>query len=97
MERFLNDEEMYVSFLPQVVDEPAFVRLGLALQRDDAKAAFEEAHMLKGVLGNMGLTPMYEVTCKIVEPVRRGETQGVEYDYEKLLLLKDELASLIAK
>ena len=37
------------------------------------RAAFEAAHTLKGVAGNLGLKPLYDAVCHIVEPLRRGE------------------------
>ncbi|MBR5658308.1 MAG: Hpt domain-containing protein, partial [Lachnospiraceae bacterium] len=36
----------------------------------DLKGAFEAAHALKGVLGNLSLTPLYEIVCEITELLR---------------------------
>ena len=44
-------------------------------------SAFEAAHTLKGVTGNMGLTPLYDAVCTIVEPLRTGEDRE---DYTKM-------------
>ena len=43
-------------------------------------SAFEAAHTLKGVTGNMGLTPLYDAVCTIVEPLRTGRTGGLHKD-----------------
>ena len=44
-------------------------------------SAFEAAHTLKGVTGNMGLTPLYDAVCTIVEPLRTREDRE---DYTKM-------------
>ncbi len=85
LERFLDDEEMYLSFLPTVAAEPAFEELGKALEEGDAKTAFEQAHLLKGVVANMGLTPLLDVIVEIVEPTRRGEANGLMPVYNRLM------------
>ena len=56
-------------------------KLGAALANRDYTAAFEAAHTLKGVVGNMGLTPLYEAVCVIVEPLRSRECRD---DYAAL-------------
>jgi HPt (histidine-containing phosphotransfer) domain-containing protein len=93
MPRFLNSVEFYCRLLSTVPSDKAFIRLGENLKKKDAKAAFEDAHELKGVLANMGLSPMYEVTCRIVEPLRAGRYEGLDADYATLM---EELAKLEA-
>lgn len=83
--RFLDDKGMYVMFVKQVVDEPSFGLLGQAIEAGDAKAAFEKAHELKGVVANMSLTPIYAIVVTIVEPLRAGKWTGVKENYAKLV------------
>lgn len=96
LSRFLNDENFYVTCLKMVPDDPSFEELGTALKAQDLKAAFEKAHALKGLLGNMALTPMYEIACAIVEPLRIGKTDQVQENYEKLLIELQELKDILA-
>ncbi len=51
---------------------PAFSALDEALKAKDAETAFRHAHTLKGLTANMGLTPLYDIVVKIVEPLRGG-------------------------
>ncbi len=97
MERFLNDENFYVSLLDEAINDPAFKELGLALSQNDAQRAFECAHMLKGVLGNMGLTSLYELDCKMVEPLRNGVLDGVIDYYVQLIAERETYMELIKK
>ena len=38
-----------------------FAVLGTSIEAKNVEKAFDAAHSLKGTLGNMGLTPMYEI------------------------------------
>ena len=72
MTRFLNNEEFYAKLYKKFVADPAFEGLGEALDTQDADLAFRHAHTLKGLTANMGLTPLYNLVEKIVEPLREG-------------------------
>jgi len=95
MPRFLDRKDLYCRLLAQVPAETGFEALGTALEAGDVQAAFEQAHGLKGVLGNMGLTPMYETVCRIVEPLRAGTAQGVEQDYRRLMEMRETLCRIL--
>ena len=95
MPRFLNDTTFYVTLLAQVPAEPAFEELGKQLKANDLKGAFESAHTLKGMLGNMGLTPLFDLACAIIEPLRIGKRDNVDSNYAKLMAKKDELFALL--
>ena len=70
--RFLNKEDFYAKCYKKFLDDPAFAALDEALKAKDADAAFRHAHTLKGLTANMGLTPLYDIIVKIVEPLRGG-------------------------
>lgn len=95
LERFVGDKELYQECLYTVLTDKAFVGLGEALKCGAVKEAFDCAHTLKGVLANMGLTPMLDITVRIVEPLRDGNTEGVLEAYEELLASKDILAHMV--
>ncbi len=95
LERFVGDEELYETCLYTVLDDKAFGGLGEALRAGQVKEAFDYAHTLKGVLANMGLTPMYDITVRIVEPLRTEHTEGLLLIYEELLQAKSVLAAMI--
>lgn len=97
LERFIGDEELYKTCLYTVLEDKAFGGLGEALGAGWVKEAFDHAHTLKGVLANMGLTPMYDITVRIVEPLRAGgDTEGLLALYEELLQAKSVLEAMVA-
>lgn len=95
LERFLDDKDLYEQFYKQLLFDDNFNLLGKAIEDGLLTEAFEHAHMLKGVIGNMGLTPLFETTCDIVEPLRIGSDEGVKENYQKLLGQKDEFIKFL--
>ncbi|MEA4911292.1 MAG: Hpt domain-containing protein [Oscillospiraceae bacterium] len=95
LERMADDRDFYLTLLGELLADPLFSQLRRALDCGDVKEAFETAHTLKGVLGNLSLTPMYAQICEIVELLRSGTTQGVEPHYEELMRLFEQLRSIL--
>jgi chemotaxis protein histidine kinase CheA len=86
-QRFVEDEDFYIEILNQMLADSAFEGLGQQLRAEDTKGAFETAHMLKGVIGNCGISPLYDTIVEIVEPLRTGKPDynAVEKSYKELL------------
>lgn len=95
LERFIGDEEFYISCLKMTTEDLGFEELGEALREGDAEKAFDSAHTLKGVLANVGLTPMFEVIVRIVEPLRAGQMENLMPIYEELLQANQYLKGLL--
>lgn len=92
--RFLGDEALYGDCFRMFLDDPCFLQLEDALARRDAPTAFDAAHTLKGVAGNLGLTALYGALSALTEPLRRGQTkdlvslrQAVQAERESLVRL----------
>lgn len=94
--RFLDDEELYVQFYAELLEDEAFTNLGQAIEEKRLYDAFEYAHTLKGIIGNMGLTPMFETVCDIVEPLRISTDEGVKEKYQELLRQREYFSEFIA-
>ena len=70
MARFMGKEDMYIKFLNMFEKDDNIRKLENSIGSGDLTAAFEAAHTLKGVTANLGLTPLYNAVCNIVEPLR---------------------------
>ncbi len=73
MTRFMGNEKMYMKFLDMLFKDDNLQKLGDAIASGNIDSAFEAAHTLKGVVGNMGLKPLFDAVCAIVEPLRLKE------------------------
>lgn len=99
MARFMNNEAMYMKFLNMLFKDDNLDKLSEAIKNNDLNAAFEAAHTLKGVVANMGLTPMYEAVNSIVEPLRlRKENpeypillEKIQAEYARVIELHKQL------
>lgn len=96
MERMADDEDFYAECLQEVSDDPYFDRLKDALTKGDVRAAFDAAHTLKGVLANVGLTPMYNKIVEIVEPLRAGRGAGLDAQFSELLQMRAKLNAILS-
>ncbi len=96
MSRFLDNEEFYVRCLKKMLLDPSFALLGEALRDGDVDKAFHHAHTLKGVVANMGLTPLYDLIVRIVEPLRAGHMEdGLLDAYQRVLAQRDSYQKLL--
>lgn len=68
--RCMNNEPFYLRMVDMALADPNFDRLDAALAAGDAKAAFDAAHALKGAIGNVSLSPIYDPIVEITEAVR---------------------------
>lgn len=94
-ERFMGDWSLYEQCLLMFCDDDAFDALGAALEKQDCKAAFEAAHALKGVSGNLGLTPLYAAVCAAVESLRAGTLAGVPEQYRIICAEQEKMKALL--
>ena len=81
MNRFFQDEDLYVSFLKKFPNDPSYNELIHALNKYDFVHAFEAAHKLKGVTGNLSLKTLYSNVCILVEELRCQNNT----DYDRLM------------
>ena len=70
--RFLQNEALMMKFLGRFPADTSFPGCREAMARGDAAQAFEAAHTLKGVAGNLSLKRLYEALTPMVEELRAG-------------------------
>lgn len=94
MERFIGDEALYDRCFHIFLEDPSFLTLEKALEQRDYTAAFQAAHTLKGVSGNLGLTPLYTSVCEITAALRHGDYSNLEAQYAAIVSAKEEVEKL---
>ncbi len=77
--RCFNNQDFYLRLVGMAIADANFDKLKAAMDASDSKAAFEAAHALKGSLGNLSLTPIYDPVCELTEQLR-AQTGPVEAD-----------------
>ncbi len=94
MARCYGNEALYLKLVNMICDESNFEKLKSSLDAGDLDAAFEAAHALKGVLGNLSLTPMYQKSEEITELLRNRTEMDYTPLITELLTMKAELEAL---
>ena len=79
--RCLNDEQFYIDLVKSVLPDERIDELERCIAEKDLDKAFEVAHALKGMYGNISLTPIYEPICEMTELLR----SRTDTDYSKML------------
>lgn len=95
VDRCMGNEEFYLNLVRKALEEDEFQQLKTALDNNDLGEAFDRAHALKGVYGNLSLTNLYEPICEITEELRaRNE---IDYDpyVEKISEILEKYKALL--
>ncbi|MDD3747243.1 MAG: Hpt domain-containing protein [Anaerostipes sp.] len=95
LERFVDDTELYIQCLEAFDEEEAFGLLGKAIEEKEYEEAFNQAHTLKGVAGNLGLTPLFDMICDIVEPLRSKDYSDLDKKYKDVMDAKEVVSNLL--
>lgn len=95
MERFLQDEELYINCLQTFSQDSGFDDLLIALKNHNFHDAFDFAHMLKGVAGNLGLTPLYSALCVLVKALRAQDYSNVMQQYQNICNEKSKIKTML--
>lgn len=94
--RCYGNEALYLRLVGMIPAEASFDKLQSAIESNDLDAAFEAAHALKGVLGNLSLTPMYQVSVEITELLRARTVMDYSALLQDLLTKRDTLGAMCA-
>ena len=92
--RMMNNEGFYLRMVGMGIDDKNYQRLENAIAENDLNAAFEAAHALKGVLGNLSLTPMTQIASEMTELLRNQTQMDYRPLLQELLAKREELIGI---
>ena len=81
LKRLMNDT-LVVRFLNRFLETSSLSGLEQAVREKDYRAVFTEAHTLKGVAGNLGLTGLFDASSTLCETCRNADP---DYDLSPYL------------
>ena len=95
LQRCMNNEALYLRLINMFCDKNSFGELKEAVTHNDLDKAFQAAHALKGVLGNLSLKPLFDIVFEVTELLRNRTKmdyseylQKYENKYSELLALR---------
>ena len=94
LSRCLNKEDFYLKMVKMGLTNQNFALLGTALEAKDYDKAFELCHSLKGVIGNLSLTPLYDLICQLTEMLRSKTDTDCTGLYSQIMTMQEKLLAL---
>ena len=94
LRRCLNNEDFYIRLVGIAAADEGYDKLAQQVKAGDLAGAFDTAHALKGVLGNLFLTPVYEPVSEITELLRAKQDTDYAPLLDRILEQRDRLAAL---
>ena len=92
LSRCVGKEDLYLKLVNMGLGDAKFEELGMALEVNDMEKAFELCHALKGVIGNLALTPLYETLFSMTEKLRARESADYQLMYSEILKLRSNFS-----
>lgn len=92
--RCINNQELYFRLINKAIEDNSFESLKVALAEKNYDKAFEISHSLKGVLGNLSLTPLYEIVFELTELLRNKKDIDYTKYIDNLFEKRNELISI---
>ena len=92
LSRCVGKEDLYLKLVNMGLNDKKFEELGTALESNDLTQAFELCHALKGAIGNLALTPLYEVLSQMTEKLRNKESADYSAMYSDILAIRTKLS-----
>lgn len=98
LDRVMNDESLYEMMLGMFVDT---VKTSAIQQEDFQKDNYDELitqiHSLKGITGNLSITPLFESYKEALGLLRDSNPGEAEKIYEKLLPVQSKIIDCIER
>ncbi len=97
LKRFMNNEALYERMLGKFSDAAAKQNVMECFEKGDLDGAVEKAHTLKGVTGNLSITPLYKGYTDIVALLRGGKPDEARKILEDLLPVQEKIIGVLSK
>jgi HPt (histidine-containing phosphotransfer) domain-containing protein len=95
--RCMNNADFYLKMVRMSADDQNFSALQEALAQNDLDRAFELAHALKGVMGNLSLTPLYDPISEMTELLRNRTEMDYSSYAQEIAQKYEQLRQILAE
>ena len=91
LSRCVGNEALYLKLVNMGLGDAKFEELGTALDSGDLTKAFELCHALKGVIGNLAITPLYDALSDMTEKLRNHQDTDYTSLYSKIINIRSKI------
>ncbi len=98
LERVMDDEALYETMLGMFVDKIDSNPIAMEdFDADDLTVAIQRVHILKGLTGNLSMTPLFEGYVKMLDSLRTDRPGEAAQEYERILPVQTEILECIKR
>lgn len=97
VKRINGNEKLYTKLLGSFIKSINTYRVEADFDGNDYGDIIEKTHAIKGVSGNLSITPVYESYTKIVDLLRAGKPEEARAILEEILPLQAQIVECIEK
>lgn len=97
LNRLMNNEQIYIKLLKKLPDSIEKQEVLSFIESGDITTAIQNAHTIKGVTGNLSVTPLYTAYTKIVNLLRAGNISDARKLYVETIPVQTKLLDIIRK
>lgn len=97
LNRLMNNEAIYEKMLKKLPDAIEKQEVLQFIDSGDIDTATKNAHTIKGVTGNLSVTPLYKAYTKIVDLLRAGNAAEARALYVETMPVQKEILDIIRK
>ena len=95
LERCLNKPELYEKLLKKLPANVEKLEVQRYFDEDDYQTALANAHTIKGIAGNLSLTPLYNAYTEIVDLLRADKPQEAQRVLTEILPVQNKIIDFI--
>ncbi len=95
LERFMGNEKLFLMTLKKFSASVEAHEVREKIISGDRSTAIANAHTLKGVTGNLSMTPLYEAYVEIVQSLKNGENEKALARLDGILPLQEKIIDCI--
>lgn len=97
LQRFMNNSSLYERMLGKFTDNATRLNVMQCFEEGDLENALTTAHTLKGVTGNLSITPLYKGYSEIVALLRANKPDEARKILEDLLPVQKKIIDCLNK
>lgn len=97
LRRFSNNSALYVRMLGKLPATIADLQVMPYIKSGEIDTAISNAHTLKGLTGNLSLSPLYVAYTEITNDLRAGNAEKAQSELEVILPLQNDIIACIEK
>lgn len=97
LKRISGNEKLYIKLLGSFTKSIDTYKVDADFDGNEYNDIIEKAHALKGVSGNLSITPVYEAYTKVVDLLRAGKPEEARPILKEVLPIQEKIIACIEK